>query len=52
MVGAAAAKLDMVYLAVGVITAAIFYYLYSALQSDRKDVIKRILTKAARALER
>jgi hypothetical protein len=51
MVGAAAAKLDIVYLAAGVVTGAIFYYLYRALNSDRKGVIKRLLTRAARALD-
>ncbi len=50
-IGAAAASLDVTYLAAGLGTAALFYYMRHVLNSGKDGALKNILHKAARAFD-
>jgi hypothetical protein len=49
IIGAAAARLDVIYFIAGLGTAALFYYARRTLLSDKSSSLKNILELAARA---
>lgn len=51
IVGAAAAKLDLIYFAAGLGTATLFYYARRTLLSDKSSAFKNILETVARAFD-
>jgi hypothetical protein len=50
-IGAATARLDVIYFIAGLGTAALFYYLRYVLNSETDSTLRNILESAARALK-
>jgi len=50
-IGAAAARLDIMFFIAGLGTGALFYYLRLVLNSENDSTLKNILTSAARVLK-